>query len=120
TSQASNRFVRKGGKGIAILAPLLVCDPEDRDQLNLAGFKTVYVFDLAQADGEPIPQREGPRLLIDTARVRAKLAGLHFRLAVFCASQGVCVLWDFQHEHALGVYRPTDKQIAIRSGHHHT
>ncbi len=63
TWQTSNRFVRKGEKGIAILAPLLVRDPDDRNQLNLVGLKTVYVFDLAQTDGEPIPQREGPSLL---------------------------------------------------------
>ncbi len=120
TWQASNRFVRKGEKGIAILAPLLVRDPDDRDQLNLVGFKTVYVFDLAQTDGEPIPQREGPRLLTDTPDVQTKLAGLHFRLAMFCASQGVRVSWDFQHEHALGVYRPATKHIAIRPGLSHT
>lgn len=120
TWQASNRFVRKGEKGIAILAPLLVRDPDDRDQLNLVGFKTVYVFDLAQTDGEPIPQRESPRLLTDTPDAQAKLAGLHFRLAMFCASKGVRVSWDFQHEHALGVYRPANKHIAIRPGLSHT
>ena len=120
TWQTSNRFVRKGEKGIAILAPLLVRDPDDRDQLNLVGFKTVYVFDLAQTDGEPIPQAERPRLLLDMPDAQAKLTGLHFRVAMFCASKGVRVLWDFQHEHALGVYRPTDKQIAIWSGHSHT
>lgn len=120
TWKTSNRFVRKGEKGIAILAPLLVRDPDDRDQLNLVGFKTVHVFDLAQTDGEPIPQRDSPRLLVDTPEDQAKLAGLHYRLAMFCASKGVRVNWDFQHEHALGVYRPTDKHIAIRPGLSHT
>lgn len=120
TWQASNRFVRKGEKGIAILAPLLVRDPDDRDQLNLVGFKTVYVFDLSQTEGEPIPQRDSPRLLLDTPEAKVKLAGLHFRLAMFCASQGVRVSWDFQHKHALGVYRPATKHIAIRPGLSHT
>lgn len=120
TWPASNRFVRKGEKGIAILAPLLIRDPDDSDLLNLVGFKTVYVFDLAQTDGEPIPQRDSPRLLTDMPDAQAKLAGLHFRLAMFCASKGVRVSWDFQHEHALGVYRPTDKHIAIKPGLSHT
>ena len=120
TWQASNRYVRKGEKGIAILAPLLVRDPDDHDQLNLVGFKTVYVFDLAQTEGEPIPQREDPRLLVDTPEDRTKLSGLHFRLAMLCASHGVKVSWDFQHEHALGVYRPAEKHIAIRPGLSHT
>ncbi|HET9028270.1 MAG TPA: ArdC-like ssDNA-binding domain-containing protein [Trueperaceae bacterium] len=120
TWQTSNRYVRKGEKGIAILAPLLVRDPDDHDQLNLVGFKTVYVFDLSQTEGEPIPQRDSPRLLLDTPEAKVRLAGLHFRLAMFCASQGVRVSWDFQHEHALGVYRPADKRIAIRPGLSHT
>lgn len=120
TWQASNRYVRKGEKGIAILAPLLVRNPDDREQLNLIGFKTVYVFDLSQTEGEPIPQRESPRLLADTPDHQAKLAGLHYRLAMLCASKGVRVSWDFQHEHALGVYRPRDKHIAIRPDLSHT
>ena len=52
-----NRFVRKGEKGIAILAPIFT--PEDHDDPDskqmLSGFKVVYVFDIAQTDGEPLP-----------------------------------------------------------------
>ncbi|MFA5552199.1 MAG: ArdC family protein [Trueperaceae bacterium] len=120
TWQASNRHVRKGEKGIGILAPLLVRDPDDRDQLNLVGFRTVYVFAYEQTDGEPIPMPERPRLLLDTPDAQVKLAGLHFRLAMFCASKGVRVSWDFQHERALGVYRPATKHIAIKPGLSHT
>lgn len=53
-----NRFVRKGEKGIPILAPLIVKeDPDDPGSRQvLRGFKVVYVFDVSQTDGEPLPE----------------------------------------------------------------
>lgn len=52
------RFVRKGERGVAILAPVLVPEVnEDGTQVDrLVGFKTVYVFDISQTDGEPLPE----------------------------------------------------------------
>ena len=55
-----NRCVRKGEKGIAIFAPMVVKkrgegqDGED-EQTRLFGFRTAYVFDESQTDGEPLP-----------------------------------------------------------------
>lgn len=90
-----NRFVRKGEKGIAILAPLLRQDPEDPEVRVLVGFKSVYVFDVSQTDGEPVPERPAPKLLEDTPQDRAKLTGLTYRLRAFCALRGVNVTFDF-------------------------
>jgi hypothetical protein len=52
------RFVRKGEHGIAILAPVLASgENEDGMQVaKLVGFKTVFVFDISQTDGEPLPE----------------------------------------------------------------
>lgn len=52
------RFVKRGEKGIPILAPMLYREqPEDEDSLKvLRGFRVVYVFDLAQTDGQPLPE----------------------------------------------------------------
>ncbi len=52
------RYVRKGEHGIAILAPILTpFENKDGIQIEkLVGFKTVYVFDISQTDGEPIPE----------------------------------------------------------------
>ena len=60
-----NRFVRKGEKGIAILAPMTrkrVIE-EERDGKTeaqevraLSGFRVVFVFDVTQTDGEPLPE----------------------------------------------------------------
>jgi len=53
------RWVKRGEKGIVIVAPLPLrrAEPaqgEDPDPLLL--FKAVYVFDVSQTDGEPLPE----------------------------------------------------------------
>jgi len=55
--RSMGRYVRKGEKGIPILAPILVNeDPDDPDSEKvLRGFKVVRVFDVSQTDGEPLP-----------------------------------------------------------------
>jgi antirestriction protein ArdC len=54
------RHVRKGEKGIAILAPMKY-SRLDKDsgetETGVRGFRTVYVFDAAQTDGTPLPER---------------------------------------------------------------
>lgn len=58
------RFVRKGEKGIAILAPSIRKRKQDEDQETenddaedriVTRFLTVHVFDASQTDGEPLP-----------------------------------------------------------------
>jgi antirestriction protein ArdC len=55
-----SRHVRKGEKGIAILAPMK-WQKHDKDSgettFGISGFRFVYVFDIAQTDGEPLPER---------------------------------------------------------------
>jgi len=55
------RHVRKGERGIAILAPCVYkVDQEDDDQDEarrvLRGFKVAYVFDVEQTEGEDLPE----------------------------------------------------------------
>jgi antirestriction protein ArdC len=56
--QELGRQVRKGERGIAILAPLVVRkrDAEDDEDERAVFFKTVHVFDIAQTDGEDLPE----------------------------------------------------------------
>jgi antirestriction protein ArdC len=64
TWQSMGRHVRKGEKGIAILAPIVrkVDDTpsegthEDTIARRVVGFRTVYVFDVAQTDGDALPE----------------------------------------------------------------
>jgi len=53
------RFVRKGEKGIAILAPIVgrkEADAADAESKTVIGFRAAYVFDVAQTDGAPLPE----------------------------------------------------------------
>jgi hypothetical protein len=63
-----NRHVKKGEKGIAILAPFTYkkeveksnlnskTDDEETEEVKRTYFNTVYVFDISQTEGEPVPQ----------------------------------------------------------------
>ncbi|MCA0328459.1 MAG: ssDNA-binding domain-containing protein [Actinobacteria bacterium] len=69
TWKTLGRSVRKGEKGIAVLAPCLyravdgepMADPvanvprRDAVARELRGFRVVHVFDISQTDGEPLP-----------------------------------------------------------------
>jgi hypothetical protein len=59
------RFVKAGEKGIVIIAPMLFRkkasdgDPattDEQDAEKLLRFKAVYVFDVNQTDGQPLPE----------------------------------------------------------------
>ena len=60
-----DRHVKKGEKGIAILAPLVYKrkpkdeEPSEDDETNdskVRGFKVVHVFDVTQTEGRPLPE----------------------------------------------------------------
>ena len=54
------RFVKKGAKGIMVLAPVLVKQEAERQQTEeqeeAIRFRAVYVFEMADTDGKPLPQ----------------------------------------------------------------
>ena len=57
--QKLRRFVRKGEKGIAIMAPIIRRSQHvdrDEDEEQPVAFKTAYVFDISQTDGQPLPE----------------------------------------------------------------
>jgi N-terminal domain of anti-restriction factor ArdC/IrrE N-terminal-like domain len=59
TWRTMGRFVRKGEKGIAIMAPIIgrrEAESEGDNARTVRGFRAAYVFDLAQTDGEPLPE----------------------------------------------------------------
>ena len=54
----SGRYVQKGEKGIAIVAPLLykkASDEPDSTEVDIQGYRVVYVFDVSQTDGQELP-----------------------------------------------------------------
>ena len=90
------RRVRKGEKGIAILAPCTYrsqtqldtggaataetadsADPEIGERRVLRGFRVAYVFDITQTDGDPLPEVAPGQLTGDApAQLWHRLAGL--------------------------------------------
>jgi antirestriction protein ArdC len=82
------RYVRKGEKGIVILAPMVgrkrTADEElaQDDRTRLYGFPPAYVFDVSQTDGEPLPEfvtmKGDPRGY--TERLKQFVAGQHIAL----------------------------------------
>ena len=53
------RFVRKGEKGIAILAPIVgrrEAESASDNARTVVGFRAAYVFDVEQTDGEALPE----------------------------------------------------------------
>jgi antirestriction protein ArdC len=56
------RFVKKGEKGILILAPIIRKKAENNGETEpdesstAAGFRAAYVFDISQTDGQPLPE----------------------------------------------------------------
>jgi len=59
------RHVKKGEKGIAILAPLSYrrkTENDDGEEITLhhvTGFRVVHVFDVSQTEGQPLPELAG-------------------------------------------------------------
>ena len=95
--QALGHQVRRGERGLAVLAPVVRRSPEERDdpmdgtvlrnrgehdpivRKVLAGFKVTKVFDISQTDGPPLPE-VAPQLLSGDAPV-ALYEGLAKRVA---------------------------------------
>lgn len=56
------RFVKKGEKGVMILAPIVrrkaenSDDDDEKHSSHIAGFRAAYVFDVSQTDGQDLPQ----------------------------------------------------------------
>jgi hypothetical protein len=56
--QSMGRYVRKGEKGIPILAHIVVkTDKDDGEGLKLGGFTVIYVCDLSQTGGDLLPEQ---------------------------------------------------------------
>jgi len=116
--QRLDRHVRRGEHGIRILAPLVrrvpVEEGDDDPELEprLVGFRIVTVFDIAQTDGEPLPEPPVRRLTNDSERG----AWLRQRLLTIAETEGVVVERGAELGPALGMYLPREHRIRIAGG----
>jgi len=109
------RFVRKGEKGIVIIAPIVRRNhEEDRREMDstaadshdrfVAGFKAAYVF-VSQTDGEPLPE---------LAEVTGDPAGRTDKLRGLAGELGIAVEYEDDLGGADGV--SSGGRIALRRG----
>lgn len=105
------RFVRKGEHGIPILAPIIIKeDTKDNENKSfLRGFKVVYVFDVSQTDGEPLP--EPPDW-----KSPERNALLTERLMIFANSLGITVTEKILTGEVQGVSRGGSIDLAPEAG----
>ena len=105
------RKVKKGEKGLYILAPLKRTIEEDGEKKQiLLGFRDAYVFDVSQTEGEDIPETPKPELLeSDTPEIRELIA----KATDYAHAQGFTVEYK-DTGRAKGYYRPATDEIAIR------
>lgn len=79
------RYVRRGEKGISILAPMFFRDKNaDSDEAKRIWFKVVHVFDISQTDGTPLPE-------LPTKSIGERGEDMLARLLRFAESRGIAV-----------------------------
>lgn len=106
------RWVKKGEKGILIMAPMAIRPATEIESVSVAEgspvlirFKAVYVFDVAQTEGEPLPE---------PACVRGDPGELTDRLKAFVAAQSITIEYAATLGGADGVSSGT--KITLRQG----
>jgi antirestriction protein ArdC len=94
------RFVKKGEKGIVILAPVLRRkekeneEPAETAASAVAGFRSAYVFDITQTDGKDLPA---------IGTVQGDPRDCTVRLLAFAKAQGISLEYSDQIAPARGV-----------------
>jgi antirestriction protein ArdC len=100
------RYVRKGEKGIAIIAPLVRRKSDEKteqtnDQRVVAGFKIAHIFSEEQTDGEPLPE---------LGTVTGDPSAYFERLTKYIAEQSIALEYSDR-------YRTGQGQRCIRKNH---
>lgn len=112
TWKGIGRFVKKGEKGIAIMAPMILrrrdddsASDTDESRRAIVRFKAVHVFDVSQTDGDPMPE---------PARVQGDPSDHTDRLKSLVASRNISLEYGDVPFGADGV--STGGGIRIRTG----
>ena len=116
--QSMGRQVRKGEKGIRILAPIARKVAEDEKTGEavraLVGFKTTAVFDVSQTDGEEMPEAPRPEDL-DPEEGEEIAENVYEGLLSFCQAEGVTVAFEERRRGDYGTYHREDRRITLNA-----
>lgn len=112
-----NRNIKKGEKGIQILAPVphsfIKKDEEtgEEKEINYVTFRTSYVFDVSQTDGEELPT-----LTHKLKGTSNEIKELIERMNTIFTEEGIKFeFWNLKGE-TNGFYRPADNFICVKKG----
>ena len=105
------RHVKKGEKGIRILAPYTwkedVQEGHETRQITRTGFHAIPVFDLSQTEGEPLP--EPPK----AEKLSGSFALLHEKKHQLEELCGYSICFDHLEDGASGLCRHSEKKILL-------
>ena len=107
--RSMGRWVNKGEHGIPILAPILIKEEDSLEARSLVGFKTVYVFDVSQTEGEPLPPTPD-------WKSPEKNLELNRRLIHFAESKGIKVSFKELPGDIQGVSKGGEIELDISAG----
>ncbi len=97
-----SRYVKKGEKGITIIAPLVgrQSDKGSDDDRTVCGFRAVYVFDISQTEGEPLPEigsiKGNPGIFTERLRELVVNKGITLEYSRYC--QELCMTLLFRRQ----------------------
>ena len=96
------RYVRRGEKGIVIMAPIVqrkteAVEDEIKDEEVVVAFKTVYVFDISQTEGKSLPE---------FAQVQGNPHQYMDRLKEFIANRGIKLKYSNMFGSVEGLKQP--------------
>jgi hypothetical protein len=103
--QRLGRQVRKGEKGIAIMAPIVRRSDDDKEEDKVVAFKATHVWDVEQTDGKPLPE---------FAKVEGDPSGYLRRLRAHIGGQGIDLAYSDSLGSAYGL--SCGGKILVRSG----
>jgi antirestriction protein ArdC len=108
------RQVRKGEKGLQIFAPMTRKreDADGKERTYVSGFRLVSVFDVAQTDGDALPEDPAAPVLLDGEAPE----GLLDALSAIVADAGYTLRFGPSEHGENGYTRPSDKIIQVTEG----
>ena len=126
-----NRYVKKGEKGIQIIAPAPIKEVEEREKIDkdtglavlnengepemermeyvIPRFRVTTVFDVSQTDGEPLP-------LLEVNELTASVKDYALLTAAIEQVSPVPIRFDEIEGEAKGYYSDIEKEICVQTG----
>ncbi len=104
------RQVKKGEKGLCILAPMVGKDAEGEKALR--GFRNAFAFDVAQTEGDDLPETPP---LVQLEGEMTYLSTLLCRLETWLENQNITLEYRVLPQGAQGVYESRAHRITVSS-----